>query len=121
MNQSCFHKGTRWLGGKLFLWKLDVDGNAVGRENANPILDSRQYEVNFDSGEVTELTANVTAEQVYYQCDENGNDLLLLDYFIDYRKLELAMSLQYQKITVNGRACKKQSTSGWEICILFKD
>ena len=58
---------------------------------------------------------------MYAQCDGNGNDLLLLDSFVDYRKLERAMSLQDQQLTVNGKACMKRSTAGWEICVLWKD
>ena len=61
--------------------KLDVDSNLIGRKNSNPILDSSRYEVEFDDGEITELTADVIAERIYAQCYENGNDLLLLDSF----------------------------------------
>ena len=34
----------------------------MGRANDNPIRDTSQYVVKFDSGEVTELTANVIAQ-----------------------------------------------------------
>ena len=66
----------------------------------------------FEDGEVKELTANVTTERMYAQCEKHGNDMLLLDSFIEHRKSQLAMSLQDQQITVNGRACKKRSTDG---------
>ena len=72
--------------GKVVYRKLDVDGNSIGRYNANPILDSRRYDLYFDNGEVTQLTAIAIAEQMYAQCDKNGNDLFLIDSFIDYRK-----------------------------------
>ena len=114
-------RGDKLVRGKVVSRKRDVDGNPIGREHQNPILDSRQYEVEFPDGEVTELTANVIAERIYAQCDKDGNDLLLLDYFVDYRKSERAMSLQDQQITVNGRSCLKRSTAGWEICVLWKD
>ena len=107
--------------GEVFSRKRDVDDNPIGRENANPILDSHRYEVEFDDGEVTEITANSIADQMYSQCDKNRNDLLLIDSFIDYRKSDMAMSLQYKQITVNGRACKKRSTAGWEICVIWRD
>ena len=114
-------RGDKLVRGKVVSRKRDVDGNPIGREHQNPILDSRQYEVEFPDGEVTELTANVIAERMYAQCDKDGNDLLLLDSFVDYRKSERAMSLQDQQITVNGRSCLKRSTAGWEICVLWKD
>ena len=100
--------------------KKDIDGNLIGRKNANLIFDSHRYEVDFDDGEVTELTDNFIAERMYDQCEKSGNDLLLLYSFIDYQKSEQTMSLQDQQITVNERACKKRSTAVWEICVLCK-
>ena len=38
--------------------KRDHEGDAIGRSNANPILNTREYEVKFEDGDVTELTAN---------------------------------------------------------------
>ena len=78
-----FPRGDNMDRGEVVSWKQDVYGNSIVRENANPILDSRWYEVEFDDGEVTDLTENVIVERMYDQCDENWNALLLLDYLID--------------------------------------
>ena len=88
-------RGDKMSRGKVVSLKRDVDGNPIGRENANPILDSRQYEVKFDDGEVTDLTANVIAERMYAHFYENRNALLMLDYNINYQKSEWAMYLRY--------------------------
>ena len=101
--------------GEFVYQKRDVYGNPIGRENANPTLDFPWYEVEFNNGEVTDLTANVIVERMYAQCDKNRNDLLLIHSFIDYRKSEGATSLQDQQITENGKACNKRSTAGWDI------
>ena len=66
---------------------------------------------------MTEITSNIIVEHMYAKCDGSGNDMLLLDSFIEYQKSEWEMSLQYQKITVNGRACKNWSMYGWDICV----
>ena len=58
--------------------------------------------------------------EIYTQCEEDGNDMLLLDSFVDYRKTERALPLQYQKLTVNGKPCKKLLTAIWEICFVCK-
>ena len=71
--------------------KKYIDGNPIGRENANQKQISRWYEVEFNYDEVPELTANVIVEQMYAQCDENRNDMLLLDSLIEYRKSEGSM------------------------------
>jgi hypothetical protein len=45
--------------------KRDADGNPKGRANLNPILDTREYTVTFDDGDVTDLTSNLIAESIY--------------------------------------------------------
>ena len=47
----------------------------------------------FIDGEVTELTANVISDRIYAQCDKDGNDMLLLDSFVDYKNTERELSL----------------------------
>ncbi len=51
--------------------KRDARGNPIGNANANPIMDSRIYRIEFDNGNVCELTANVIAESVYAQMATN--------------------------------------------------
>ena len=85
--------GERMARGGIVSWKQDVNDNLIGRKNANPIPNSRWYKVEFDDGEGSELTFNVIVEQMNSHSDENGNDLLLLDYFIDYRNSEREMYL----------------------------
>ena len=87
--------------------------------NQNPILDSLQYELEFNNGEVTDLTANAIGERMYLQCDKDRNDIFLIDYFVDYRNKEQSLSLQYHKLAVNGKPCMKLFTSGWEIFIIW--
>ena len=51
-------RGGTLARGRVTESKRDHEGNAIGRSNANPILDTREYEVKFEDGDVTELTAN---------------------------------------------------------------
>ena len=67
-------------------------GNVIGRSNANPILDTREYEVKFEDGDVTELTANSISELMYAMCDENGNHILIFDAIVDHRKNDNKMT-----------------------------
>ena len=57
-----FPRGYNIDRGGVVPQRHDVNGNPILRENANPILDSRRYEVEFDNGEVTDLTTNVIME-----------------------------------------------------------
>ena len=47
----------------------DSDGNPLGTAHENPILNTRQYIVQFIDGYEAELTANVIATNMYAQCD----------------------------------------------------
>ena len=53
--------------------KLDTDGNAVGTSNNNPLLDLQQYKVEFLDGTIEILTANIIAENLLAQVDEEGH------------------------------------------------
>ena len=59
----------------------------------------------FTGDDMIELIANIIDEQMYAQYDKYGNDMLLLDSFVDYRKIERALSLQDQNLMVNGKPC----------------
>ena len=83
--------------------KRDANDNPIGRANANPILDTRRYDVEFDDDQVTELTANIIAESMYSQCDPDGNQYVLLNAIVDFRKTNTALSIKDQKIIVKGR------------------
>ena len=69
-----FAKGNNYSRGKVIVQERYAGGNSVGRINDNPILDTREYCVDFDDGEVSELTANVIEEFMYAACDDSGNE-----------------------------------------------
>ena len=67
--------------------KQDADGDPINRYNQNPILDTCLYEVELPRGEISELADNMIEESTYAQCDVDGNEYLLLEAFIDHRKM----------------------------------
>ena len=72
-------RGGTLARGRVTERKRDHEGNVLGRSNANPILDTQEYEVKFEDGDVTKLTANAIAESMYAMCDEKGDHILLFD------------------------------------------
>jgi len=64
------HDNDTLARGRVTKRKRDLDENVVDHANANPILDTREYLVEFDDGEVSELTANVIAQSMYAMCDD---------------------------------------------------
>ena len=101
--------------------KRDPEGNTIGRANAQPVFDTRPYEVEFGDGEITKLTANMIVESMYAQVDSEGNYTLLMNCMADYRRNYHALTIRDQKIVVKGRTSLRRSTVGWFICIQWKD
>lgn len=117
-----FPKGGTLTRGRVTARKRDVDGNPKGRANTNPILDTREYTVTFDDGDVTDLTANLIAESMYAQCDPDGNQYVLLDSLTDHRRLDTALRLSDQtQVRTDGRTYQRRNTVGWQICCQWKD
>jgi hypothetical protein len=63
----------------------DNEGLPIGRASRNPLLDSRQYEVEYTDGNVEALTANIIAENLIARVDEEGRRQMMLDEIIDHR------------------------------------
>ena len=65
----------------------DKEGKPIGISHSNPLLDSRLYKVEYADGQVEALTANVIAENLISQVDEEGRQQMMLDSIIDHRVL----------------------------------
>ena len=99
----------------------DSDGNPMGLANPNPILDSRQYIVEFEDGTEAELTANAIAQSMYAQCDPDSNQYLMLISIVDFSQSTTALCYDDQDFVKNGRSYKRRSTKGWTLCCQWKD
>jgi hypothetical protein len=57
--------GGEVLQAKVTGHKIDSNGNPIGKENPNPILDSWLYWVKFPDGSADAFAANIIAEFLY--------------------------------------------------------
>ena len=64
--------------------KRDDDGNPIGKRNNNPLLDTREYEVVFPDQSMDVLTANLIAESMYANVDDEGKTYRLLDEIMEH-------------------------------------
>ncbi len=115
-------RGGQGLRGRVIARKRDAEGRPIGMANNNPILDSREYEVQFEDGGVEAYTANTIAECMYAQVDEEGKEFLLLKEIIDHRSDGSAVRLDDGfLITKQGRRMPRRTTKGWKLLVTWKD
>jgi hypothetical protein len=65
---------------------MEHDGSLNWMEHPNPILDTHMYKVEIPDGQVAEYSVNIIAENMYTQCDAEGNQYMQLNEIIDWRK-----------------------------------
>ena len=86
------NRGGQVLHGKVIGWKHDSAGNPVSRGANNPLLDTREYEVEFIDGSTEAYTANIVTEVMYSQVNEEGNSHVMLNEIINHHKNKAAVS-----------------------------
>ena len=79
------------------------------------------YHVEFEDGNICELTANIIAESMYASCDADGNEYISFDLFVYHKSNQKAVMKDSQRIVHNGRNSLRQSTAGWHLCVQWKD
>ena len=107
--------------GKVKSRKRDADGTLKGNRHSNPLFDTRAYIVEFNDGVEKEYTANNIAENMYAQCNPDGQQFLLLHGITDHRKDGHAVEKPDAFITINGKQSRKNTTKGWHLCVEWKD
>jgi hypothetical protein len=65
--------GDKAQTGKVIGRKRGLASVARWKASANPMLETRTYNVEFPDGRSAEYTANVISKNMYAQCDEEGN------------------------------------------------
>ena len=114
-------RGNSYARGDVIGQKRDAYGNFVGRENDNPILDTREYSAEFDDWEVRKLTTIVIAESIYAACNDSVKDYLMMVSIVQYRKSNNDLSVSSQKMVHIGHSYMHRSTVGWQLCVQWRD
>ena len=102
--------------------KRNHDGTLRGTANDNPILDTREYEVEFADGSYAEYAANTLTENLYDHIDNNGNSHSLLSCIIDHEcDTNIALPKTDSTYTYNNTSKYRITTKGWKIKVEWKD
>ena len=79
-------KGDQSVLGTVIGRKRDSEGNPVGIRNANPILDTREYDVMLPDGSTVAYDVNTIVENIYSQVDANGRQYSIIEELINHAK-----------------------------------
>lgn len=104
-------KGNDFVLGTVLARKRDIHGTPIGKAHANPILDTRIYEVQFPDGHIEEYAMNLMAECLYSQVDQEGHQHLLIHEIIDH---------EYDSVEAPNEP-SGPTMKGWKMCVLWKD
>jgi hypothetical protein len=117
-SQVMLPKGDEFIINTVVQRKMDADGNPTGKGNTNPILDKREYKVEFpDAGEVLEYSANIIAETCTIKLIQKD-----VNTFLWKIKSDASAVPKDDKIfELKGRQVQKKTTKGWKLCIQWRD
>ena len=115
-------RGGEVLRGTVLSRKRDRDGVPTGTANANPLLDTREYLVCFEDGTEETYSANLIAECLYSQIDDDGRRLQVMQEIVDHVKTNNAIADDENAYysTKSGRK-PKRTTKGWKFLVEWKD
>ena len=100
----------------------DDQGRPLGNFNSNPILDTRVYEVMFGDGSVHQYAANIIAESLWDETDDDGHYNQMVDCIVDHRSDDTAIKSGNEFIhTKSGKQIQTKTTKGWYLKIQWTD
>jgi hypothetical protein len=103
---------------------LYAEGRPLGsaHETGNPLLDDRMYEVEYNNETLETLAANVLAENILSQVDDEGYRHLTIDKITKHRVTSDAIpKSQGTYVTESGVTRRKRTTRGWQLYVRWKD
>ena len=114
-------RGGDLLRGAVKSRKRDCDGKPVGSSNPNPLLDTREYLVCFELGTEETYTANLIAESLYSQIDDEGRRLQSMQEIVDHLKDDSALQVGDAYYSTKTGPKPKRTTKGWRLLVEWKD
>jgi hypothetical protein len=101
--------------------RKDPFGNPIGKAHANPLLDTREYLVELEDKSEETYFANVMAENLWSQCNEEGREFSILKEIVDHHTNGHAIPIADGFTTRNGRHFPKKTTAEWELMVEFAE
>ena len=121
-SEFMFNKDGETAMAKVVKRARDNNGNPIGKRNANPLLDTCEYDCELEDGSLMRYHANVIAENIFAQCDDKGRRHAVLAEIVDHKADGRALRADNGYVTTKrGRRVPKKTTKGWKILCQWKD
>ena len=119
--EVCLPQGDKMQMAKVLRVSRDDHGNLVGAYHDNPMLNTTVYDVEFPDGAVVQYSANLIAENLLSQVDEDGHQYHVLDSIVDFATdgNAVAKGDEYV-ITPRGQQRLRKTTAGWKLLVQWK-
>jgi hypothetical protein len=85
----------------------DPSGRPIGKSHDNPLLNTAGYICELEDGTLDKILANTIAENIWSQCDFDGNEFLAYKEILDHRQDRNAIPLA-RGTTDTGKPVKRQ-------------
>ena len=103
---------------KVVVRKQGPDGECIGTYDNNPIITTMTYDVEFPDGEIREYAANIIAESMLSQVDNEGYTLQHLSQIIDASSDYSAVSKSALYCTTKrGNRRMRHTICGWKMIL----
>ena len=102
---------------------LGPDGKTNGVYDTNPFLNTLMYEIEFPDGTIKEYGANLIAENMVAQADEDGFTSPLMKCIIEYEKDPATAIPKSDNYVVTKNVSKRlrKTTQGWRLLVQWGD
>ena len=108
--------------GRVIKRMRGLDGEPIGRAHANPLFDTREYEIEFTDSTNEKHQANIISENMFAQINSEGNQYLLFQEITDHKRDNSAIPISDGKISsANGQSKPKITTRGWFLLVQWRD
>ena len=108
--------------GKVIGFSVDKDGNVLGKQHNNPILDTCLYDVQFLDGSIEKLAANSISVNLYASVDKYGHRHSAVRQIVGHRhNTDAILKDEAFVIDQAGRRHRRKTTKGWDLKIEWED
>ena len=91
------------------------------KAHVNPLLDTREYEVELEDGTHDSYYANSIAENLYSQCNAEGRKFNTVRDIIEHKTDGHALPKAEGYHVLGNHQQPKKTTAGWKINVKFTD